>query len=343
MKLSSKFPNRPGNIAQFVTNDRFRFEFDNQGTRAAFKDKKKEKKRICKKSGDTDVGMRIGRWKSKRNGMNEAGNILSSLSESKEMERKLIGAVNVNTRIDVRDRKSGLANWLTVSSLYPLLPLFLLFPLLRFLSLSLASWFSVPLLSCSRPFLLFVSLFLRLSCFSFHVSSSPQSPLPVHHRLNGTFDLAFGCRTGFLIWVVAIGRNPLSYSLRDSKRINRISLSQNYAVVTVVRLPLRFVRDISWRLPQPREDSLLSHRAARQGALVSRILRAPVCSLTTDCSRVSRFYLRSGHEGFVVFLKSCFRSSRIWNDSSAYYLKKKKEKEKASGKPIEALCKIRGF
>lgn len=45
------------------------------------------------------------------------------------MERKLIGAVNVNTWIDARDRKSGLANWLTVSPLYPLLPFFLLFSL----------------------------------------------------------------------------------------------------------------------------------------------------------------------------------------------------------------------
>lgn len=44
------------------------------------------------------------------------------LSRSKEMERKLIGAVNVNTRMDVRDRKSGLVNWLTVSPLY-LLPM----------------------------------------------------------------------------------------------------------------------------------------------------------------------------------------------------------------------------
>lgn len=40
------------------------------------------------------------------------------LSRSEEMGRKLIGAVNVNTRMDVRDRKSGLANWLTVSPLY---------------------------------------------------------------------------------------------------------------------------------------------------------------------------------------------------------------------------------
>lgn len=38
---------------------------------------------------------------------------------SKEMERKLIGAVNVNTRMDVHDRKSGLVNWLTVSPLFP--------------------------------------------------------------------------------------------------------------------------------------------------------------------------------------------------------------------------------
>lgn len=42
----------------------------------------------------------------------------SLLSRSKEMERKLIEAVNVNTRMDVRDRKSGLVNWLTVSPLY---------------------------------------------------------------------------------------------------------------------------------------------------------------------------------------------------------------------------------
>lgn len=39
---------------------------------------------------------------------------------SKEMERKLIGAVNVNTRMDVRDRKSGLVNWLTVSPSFSL-------------------------------------------------------------------------------------------------------------------------------------------------------------------------------------------------------------------------------
>lgn len=169
----------------------------------------------------------------KRSEWNASGNTVFSVSESKEMERKLIGAVNVNTWIDARDRKSGLANWLTVSPLYPLLPFFLLFPFLSLsLDVSLSLHFRMPSGNCPLPFIFPPLLLSCLFPSSLRLIREiyPQSTLPVHRQSrNWTFDLAFGCQSGFLIWVVAIGRNPaLLYSLRVSGRINRISLSQNY-------------------------------------------------------------------------------------------------------------------
>lgn len=97
---------------------------------------------------------------------------------AKEMERKLIEAVNVNTRMDVRDRKSGLVNWLTVS------PLYFLSDGKRervsFLLLSYLHLFLSPLLLL---LFLFTSLFVILSpktlfAFSFLISSSFPPPLP---------------------------------------------------------------------------------------------------------------------------------------------------------------------
>lgn len=130
---------------------------------------------------------------------NASGNTVSSLSETKEMEGKLIGTVNVNTWIDVRDRKSGLVNWLTVSLLYPLLSLFLLFPSSLFLSLlrglhlfplSLAPTLCWP----SDCPLLFISPFLRISCFppSVHSRSPLRHCCQFTDSRNWTFDLAFG-------------------------------------------------------------------------------------------------------------------------------------------------------
>lgn len=85
------------------------------------------------------------------------------------MERKLIGAVNVNTWIDARDRKSGLANWLTVSPLYPLLPFFLLFPFL-FPSLGVFLFRSTPV---CHPTIVLCRSFFHL--FFFLASSLPLS------------------------------------------------------------------------------------------------------------------------------------------------------------------------
>lgn len=107
-----------------------------------------------------------------------------------------------------------------------------------FLSPSLGVFFSRSILVC-HPAIVLCRSFFHLFCFlasplppslRFIREIYPQSTLPVHRQSrNWTFDLAFGCQSGFLIWVVAIGRNPaLLYSLRVSGRINRISLSQNY-------------------------------------------------------------------------------------------------------------------
>lgn len=94
------------------------------------------------------------------------------------MERKLIEAVNVNTRMDVRDRKSGLVNWLTVSPLY-LLPtedsalraLPSLCPPPPFLIVLTPE----TIVSPSRSSPLYLDIF-----FVFSLSGS----LPAHHRLN---------------------------------------------------------------------------------------------------------------------------------------------------------------
>lgn len=102
---------------------------------------------------------------------NASGNTVSSLSETKEMEGKLIGTVNVNTWIDVRDRKSGLVNWLTVSLLYPLLSLFLLFPSSLFSSLFRAD-FTFSLCLWLQPYAgpVIVLCYSFLSFFVFLVS-----------------------------------------------------------------------------------------------------------------------------------------------------------------------------
>jgi len=114
------------------------------------------------------------------------------LSRSKEMERKLIGAVNVNTRMDVRDRKLGLVNWLTVSPLFLLREIVLSARYPPSLPLSRRSYpqncFAFPIFAVLSRYLLRF-LLLRLS------SGSPPTKLSARTL----FDLAFGRQSGFLI------------------------------------------------------------------------------------------------------------------------------------------------
>lgn len=159
---------------------------------------------------------------------------LSNLSRSKEMERKLIGAVNVNTRMDVRDRKSGLANWFTVSPLYPLAPPSKECSLLPSLP---CCFHRTPesAVSPSRSPPLYPDIFfsplppaLPLSLSLSLFSSRPSRSLPLHHwpnwarivrrsilHLAGSLDFWFEC-SQFGRW------NPL-YAARGAAgpRINR--------------------------------------------------------------------------------------------------------------------------